>query len=55
MPDWIRFLVVFAVVFIAVAALKRRRRGIMHDRDALAKKFNTKPEDIVEVKRSATD
>jgi hypothetical protein len=28
---------------------KHQRRGIMHDRGALARRFNTTPEDIIEI------
>jgi hypothetical protein len=53
MPDWIRVLVIFAIVYAILTAFRRRRRGIMHDRNALAKKFDTTPEDIIEVKRES--
>ena len=52
MPDWIRVLVIFAIVYAVLMIFRRRRRlGIMHDRSALAKKFKTTPEDIIEIDR----
>ena len=52
MPDWIRWVnwaAAIAIYFAVSEVFRRRRRGIMHDRNALAKRFKTTPDDIVEV------
>ena len=56
MPDWIRYLMIFAISYVIVRVLLGRRRlrpGIMHDRNALAKKFETTPDDIIVIKPPA--
>jgi hypothetical protein len=53
-PLWysiFQILFAVAVAVVLVGVYRRRRRGIMHDRNALAKKFNVPPEDIIEIER----
>jgi hypothetical protein len=58
LPGWIGWLISLAAAIVTVRMFRHVTRrppapGIMHDRNALARKFNTTPEDIIEVKPPA--
>jgi hypothetical protein len=57
-PLWfwiVKIIVAAAIVYVIFAAIKRRRRGIMHDRNALARRFKTTTDDIVEIENHANE